>query len=136
MLNCKTVITYGTFDMFHVGHLRLLNRAKRYGDRLIVAVSTDHFNAIKGKEIVIPYRQRVEIVKNLKCVDMVIPEKSWAQKVWDIKKYDVDVFVMGSDWKGKFDELKAFCEVCYLPRTKNISTTGLKKRTGIYGPVK
>lgn len=126
--NYKTVITYGTFDMFHIGHLRLLQRAKQYGSRLIVAVSTDHFNSIKGKKVVFPYRQRAEIVRNIKGVDMVIPEKNWSQKVRDIETYNVDVFVMGADWKGKFDELDQFCEVVYLPRTRNISTTDLKRR--------
>ena len=124
----KVVITYGTFDLFHIGHLRLLQRAKQYGDFLIVAVSTDEFNAIKGKSAVIPYEQRAEIVKNIKGVDLVIPEESWEQKVEDIKKYNVDVLVMGEDWKGKFDYLKDYgVEVVYLPRTKGISTTKIKK---------
>jgi len=122
----KTVITYGTFDLFHIGHLRLLQRAKALGDKLIVGVSTDEFNKIKGKKTIIPYEQRAEIVANIKCVDLVIPEKSWKQKVDDIKRYNVDVFVMGEDWKGKFDFLKENCEVIYLPRTKGISTTQLK----------
>ena len=101
----KTVITYGTFDLFHIGHLRLLQRAKSLGNKLIVAVSTDEFNEIKGKKTIIPYEQRAEIVENIKCVDMVIPEKSWEQKTEDIKKYGVDVFVIGEDWRGKFDYL-------------------------------
>ena len=122
----KTVITYGTFDLFHVGHLRLLQRAKTFGDRLIVGVSTDEFNEIKGKKTIIPYEQRAEIVANIKCVDLVIPEKSWKQKTDDVKNYDVDFFVIGEDWKGKFDFLKESCEVIYLPRTKGISTTQLK----------
>ncbi|NUU95865.1 glycerol-3-phosphate cytidiltransferase [Marinitoga sp. 1135] len=123
----KTVITYGTFDLFHIGHLKLLQRAKELGDRLIVAVSTDEFNAIKGKKSIIPYDQRAEIVKNIKCVDMVIPEKNWEQKIEDIKKYNVDIFVMGEDWKGKFDFLKEYCEVVYLPRTEGISSTEIKQ---------
>lgn len=124
----KVVITYGTFDLFHIGHLRLLQRAKQFGDFLIVAVSTDEFNAIKGKSAVIPYEQRAEIVKNIKGVDLVIPEESWEQKVEDMKKYNVDVLVMGEDWKGKFDYLKDYgVEVVYLPRTKGISTTKIKK---------
>jgi len=123
----KRVITYGTFDMFHIGHLRLLQRLKELGDELIVAVSTDEFNESKGKKVMIPYEQRAEIVANIKCVDMVIPESSWEQKIEDIKKYNIDIFAIGDDWKGKFDFLKDYCEVIYLPRTKDISTTKLKK---------
>ena len=125
--NKKTVITYGTFDLFHIGHLRLLQRLKALGDKLIVAVSTDEFNELKGKKTVIPYEQRAEIVKNIKCVDMVIPEKNWEQKATDIKTLDVDIFAMGSDWEGKFDFLKEYCEVVYLPRTKDISSTQVKQ---------
>jgi glycerol-3-phosphate cytidylyltransferase len=128
----KTVITYGTFDMFHIGHLRLLQRIKEIGDDLIVAVSTDEFNAIKGKKILIPYEQRAEIIANIKCVDKVIPEERWEQKIKDIKKYDVDIFVIGNDWEGKFDFLKEYCDVIYLPRTDNISTTKLKKSLGAF----
>ena len=123
----KTIITYGTFDMFHIGHLRLLQRLKDMGDELIVAVSTDEFNKGKGKRVMIPYEQRAEIVANIKCVDKVIPEESWEQKVDDIQKYNVDLFAIGDDWKGKFDFLKEYCEVVYLERTKDISTTQLKK---------
>ncbi|NOX89439.1 MAG: glycerol-3-phosphate cytidylyltransferase [Calditrichaeota bacterium] len=122
----KTVITYGSFDLFHIGHLRLLQRAKSLGDRLIVAVSTDEFNRIKGKKTIIPYEQRAEIVGSIKYVDQVIPENSWEQKVSDVQKYNVDVFVMGEDWKGKFDFLSDYCEVVYLPRTRGISSTQLK----------
>jgi len=123
----KRIITYGTFDMFHIGHLKLLQRIKAMGDELIVAVSTDEFNTLKGKKTLIPYDQRMEIVNNIKCVDKVIPENSWEQKVSDIQKYEIDTFVIGDDWSGKFDTLKAHCEVIYLPRTENISTTKLKK---------
>lgn len=123
----KTIITYGTFDMFHIGHLRLLKRLKSMGDELIVAVSSDEFNKGKGKKVIIPYEQRAEIVENIKCVDKVIPEDSWEQKVKDVKKYNVDVFAMGDDWEGKFDFLQEYCEVVYLERTENISTTKLKK---------
>jgi glycerol-3-phosphate cytidylyltransferase len=123
----KTVITYGTFDMFHIGHLKLLQRAKSLGERLIVGISTDEFNAQKGKKVLIPYEQRREIVANIKGVDLVIPEESWEQKVEDIRKYEIHTLVMGSDWEGKFDHLKEKCEVIYLPRTENISTTELKK---------
>ena len=125
--NKKVVITYGTFDMFHIGHLNLLKRAKELGDYLIVAVSTDEFNELKGKKTLIPYKQRVEIVKAIRYVDLVIPETSWEQKIEDVRKYNVDIFVIGEDWKGKFDFLKEFCQVIYLPRTKGVSTTQLKK---------
>ncbi len=123
----KTVITYGTFDMFHVGHLNLLRRLSEMGDRLVVAVSTDEFNKSKGKKTLIPYGQRSQIVESIKYVDLVVPEESWEQKLTDVKKYNVDVFAIGEDWKGKFDFLEDLCEVVYLPRTKNISTTDLKK---------
>lgn len=124
----KTVLTYGTFDMFHIGHLKLLERLSKLGDRLIVAVSTDEFNELKGKKTIIPYEQRTSIIEAIKYVDLVISENNWEQKVKDIKKYDVDVFAMGHDWEGKFDFLKDDCEVIYLPRTKNISTTNLKQQ--------
>lgn len=123
----KTVITYGTFDLFHIGHLKLLQRIKNLGDRLIVAVSTDEFNTLKGKKTIIPYEQRAEIVANIKCVDLVIPENNWEQKIEDIKKYNVDIFSMGNDWEGKFDFLKEHCEVVYLDRTEGISSTQLKQ---------
>jgi glycerol-3-phosphate cytidylyltransferase len=122
-----TVITYGTFDMFHIGHLRLLQRLQQMGDRLIVGVSTDAFNAIKEKKTLIPYEQRAEIVSNIKGVNRVIPETNWEQKIDDIQKYDVNTFAIGEDWRGKFDFLKDYCEVVYLERTKDISTTQLKK---------
>ena len=128
----KIVLTYGTFDMFHIGHLNLLNRLKRLGDKLIVAVSTDEFNSIKGKKTLIPFEQRALIVQNIKCVDMVISEENWEQKIEDVKKYDIDIFAMGDDWKGKFDFLKDYCKVVYLPRTQNISTTELKKELNKY----
>ena len=123
----KIVITYGTFDMFHVGHLRLLKRLKEMGDELIVAVSTDEFNEVKGKKTLIPYDQRVEILSSIEYVDRVIPEKSWEQKIEDVKKYKADLFVIGNDWEGEFDFLKEYCEVKYLERTQDISTTQLKK---------
>lgn len=123
----KTVITYGTFDMFHIGHLKLLRRLSEMGDRLIVAVSTDEFNAMKGKKTLIPYDQRAAIVEAIDCVDLVIPEECWEQKASDVKKYAVDIFAIGNDWHGQFDFLKEYCEVVYLPRTKNISTTELKR---------
>ena len=123
----KVVITYGTFDLFHIGHLKLLQRLSTLGTKLIVAVSTDEFNTLKGKKTIIPYAQRVEIVANIKCVDMVIAENDWEQKVKDIKKYNVDIFSIGNDWQGKFDFLKEYCEVVYLERTDGISSTQLKK---------
>lgn len=113
--------------MFHIGHLKLLQRLAELGDELIVAVSTDEFNEIKDKTVLIPYAQRAEIVKNIKCVDKVIAEESWDQKTSDIKKYDISLFAMGDDWEGKFDFLQEYCEVKYLNRTKDISTTQLKK---------
>jgi glycerol-3-phosphate cytidylyltransferase len=121
------VITYGTFDLFHYGHLRLLKRAKELGDKLIVAVSTNEFNKVKGKNCVYPYEHRSKIVEAIKYVDKVIPERNWEQKRNDIMKYKIDIFVMGDDWKGKFDDLKDLCKVVYLPRTPGISTTELKK---------
>lgn len=123
----KKVLTYGTFDLFHVGHLNVLRRAKELGDYLIVAVSSDEFNSQKGKTCFIKDTDRMAIVEAIKYVDKVIPETSWDQKIEDVKKYDVDVFVMGDDWTGKFDFLKEYCEVVYLPRTEGISTTEIKE---------
>lgn len=123
----KTIITYGTFDMFHIGHLNLLKNLSKMGDRIIVGVSTDEFNADKGKKCLIPYEQRAAIVQAIEFVDLVIPENSWEQKREDIKTYNVDIFAIGNDWEGKFDDLRDICEVVYLERTKNISTTELKK---------
>ena len=122
----KKVITYGTFDLFHLGHLRILERAKDLGDFLIVAISSDEFNSIKGKQCVYPYEHRAQIVEAIKYVDMVIPEHNWEQKIKDVKDNNVDIFVMGDDWRGKFDFLKEHCEVIYLDRTKDISTTQIK----------
>ena len=121
-----TVLTYGTFDLFHIGHLRLLQRLSKMGEQLIVGISTDYFNQLKNKKTVIPFEERMEIVQNIKGVDLVIPENSWEQKKEDILKYDVSIFAMGSDWQGKFDSLNQFCKVVYLPRTPHISTTHLK----------
>ncbi len=126
----KKVITYGTFDLFHIGHLNILKRAKELGDYLVVAVSSDAFNAIKGKKCTIPDYERMEIVKAIRYVDEVILEESWEQKVDDIKKYNIDTFVMGDDWEGKFDFLKDYCDVVYLPRTEGISTTQIKQELG------
>jgi len=131
----KTVITYGTFDLFHVGHLRLLERARALGDRLVVAVSSDEFNEGKGKKTIIPYADRAAIVNAIQIVDQVIPERSWEQKRDDIQRFNVDVFVMGADWEGKFDELKSLCDVVYLPRTDGISTTELKQSMAMLGQI-
>lgn len=122
----KTVITYGTFDLFHHGHVKLLRRARSLGDRLIVAVSTDAFNAIKGKKCVYPFEHRQEIVSAIRYVDQVIGEDQWEQKENDIASNQVDLFVMGDDWKGRFDHLSHLCEVIYLPRTDGVSTTAIK----------
>ncbi len=123
----RVVLTYGTFDLFHVGHLNLLTRLAALGDRLVVGVSTDEFNQGKGKKTIIPYADRAAIVAGLKVVDLVVPEESWDQKVSDIKEHGVGVFGMGHDWTGKFDDLKEYCEVVYLPRTEGISSTDIKK---------
>lgn len=128
----KRIITYGTYDMFHIGHLKLLERLSLMADELIVAVSTDDFNALKGKKTLIPYKQRAAIVEAIKYVDFVIPEYSWEQKKYDIEKYNIDIFAIGDDWEGKFDHLKGFCEVVYLPRTQEISSTYLKETLGVF----
>ncbi|MEH6647270.1 adenylyltransferase/cytidyltransferase family protein [Sulfitobacter sp.] len=120
------LLTYGTFDLFHVGHLRLLKRLSALGDKLIVGCSTDEFNGGKGKTTAIPYAHRVEILEACRYVDQVIPEENWAQKRDDVQRYGVSLFAMGDDWTGKFDDLQDLCDVLYLPRTENISTTELK----------
>ena len=127
MKKYNTCITYGTFDLFHIGHLNILKRIKDMCNTLIVAVSTDEFNKVKGKTCVIPFEQRAAIVAGIRYVDKVIPETDWAQKENDVEKYNVDCFVMGNDWEGKFDFLKDKCNVVYLPRTDGISTTQLKE---------
>lgn len=123
----KTVLTYGTFDLFHVGHLRMLQRLRALGDELIVGVSTDEFNAIKGKQSIYSYQERSEIVSALECVDKVIPESNWEQKIDDIQKYNVNIFGIGEDWRGKFDFLAPHCDIVYLQRTPSISTTEVKR---------
>jgi glycerol-3-phosphate cytidylyltransferase len=132
----KTVLTYGTFDLFHIGHLNLLKRARELGDKLIVAVSTDEFNATKGKTTLMPFEHRVELVRSVRFVDEVIAEANWEQKISDVQKHNVDVFVMGSDWQGKFDFLTPYCEVVYLPRTDNVSSTDLKKAIQVFMQLK
>lgn len=123
----KRVITYGTFDLLHWGHIRLLERARALGDYLIVATSTDQFNALKHKEAYHSFEHRKYILEAIRYVDKVIPETSWDQKIKDVKNYNIDIFVMGDDWKGQFDFLKDYCEVIYLPRTEGISTTKIKQ---------
>lgn len=123
----KRVITYGTFDVLHYGHINLLKRAKALGDYLIVALSSDEFNAIKNKKSYYTYEQRKSILEACRYVDLIIPENNWDQKTEDIKKYEADIFVMGDDWKGKFDYLKDLCEVIYLPRTPDVSSTKTKE---------
>jgi glycerol-3-phosphate cytidylyltransferase len=122
----KKVITYGTYDLLHYGHINLLKRAKELGDYLIVGLSTDEFNAIKNKKAYHSYENRKLILESIRYVDEVIPERNWEQKIEDVKKYNIDIFVMGDDWKGRFDFLKDYCEVIYLPRTVGISTTKIK----------
>lgn len=124
----KKVITYGTFDLLHYGHINLLRKAKSLGDYLIVGLSTDEFNnKDKNKECYFDYKNRKSLLDAVRYVDLVIPEKNWEQKISDIQKYNVDVFVIGDDWEGKFDYLKDFgVEVVYLPRTKEISTSKIK----------
>ena len=123
----KRVITYGTFDLLHVGHVNILRRAKALGDYLVVAISSDEFNALKGKKAYYSYEDRKTILEAIKYVDEVIPENTWEQKIQDVKDHNIDTFVMGHDWEGKFDFLKDYCEVIYLPRTEGISTTKIKK---------
>ena len=124
----KKIITYGTFDLLHYGHINLLKRAKQMGDYLIVCLSTDEFNKnSKNKECYFSYEIRKQLLESIRYVDLVIPENNWNQKIDDIKEFGIDTFVMGDDWKGKFDFLKDYCEVIYLTRTKEISTTKIKK---------
>lgn len=123
----RKVITYGTFDLLHVGHINLLRRARELGDYLIVVLSSDEFNAIKNKKAYYSYEDRKKILESIRYVDEVLPEYTWEQKVDDVVNNQVDVFVMGNDWEGKFDFLKDYCEVVYLPRTEGISTTKIKE---------
>ena len=130
----RKVITYGTFDLLHAGHINLLRRAKELGDYLIVVVSTDEFNwNEKRKKCYFSYEERKKLVEAVRYVDLVIPEENWDQKISDVKEYHVDTFVMGDDWRGKFDFLKDYCEVVYLPRTEGISTTKIKQDLGLNG---
>lgn len=122
----KRVITYGTFDVLHYGHINLLKRAKSLGDYLIVVLSSDEFNKVKNKTSYYTYEQRKTILEACRYVDLVIPEYTWEQKIDDVQKYQADVFVMGDDWQGKFDFLKDYCDVVYLPRTPDVSSTQTK----------
>ena len=128
----RRILTYGTFDLLHNGHIRLLKRAKKEGDYLIVALSTDEFNKIKGKKSYYDYDKRKEMLEAVRYVDLVIPENTWEQKPNDVIKYEVDEVVMGSDWKDsdRFEYLKEYCDVVYLDRTEGISTTKVKDDLG------
>lgn len=132
----KRILTYGTFDLLHYGHINLLKRAKALGDYLIVALSTDDFNELKGKKAYHNYGTRKMMLEAVRYVDLVIPEENWEQKIDDVKKYEVDIVVMGDDWAGsdRFDYLKDYCELVYLPRTEGISTTKIKKELGLQEP--
>jgi glycerol-3-phosphate cytidylyltransferase len=123
----KKIITYGTFDLIHWGHISILSRAKALGDHLTVGLSTDDFNQIKNKEAYYSFENRKIILESIRFVDKVIPESTWNQKKIDVIKYDVDIFVMGDDWKGEFDFLEPYCQVIYLPRTPEISTSLIKE---------
>ncbi|MBJ8016996.1 glycerol-3-phosphate cytidylyltransferase [Bacillus cereus group sp. N34] len=127
----KRILTYGTFDLLHYGHINLVRRAKDLGDYLIVGISTDEFNALKGKESYFKFEERKMLLESIRYVDLVISENTWEQKIEDIIKYEIDVFVMGDDWEGKFDFLKEYCEVVYLPRTEDISTTQIKSELSL-----
>lgn len=129
----KRVLTYGTYDLLHYGHIRLLKRARALGDYLVVAISTDEFNRGKGKKAYHNYERRKEMLEAIRYVDLVIPEENWEQKVDDIKKYDIDIVVMGSDWVGsdRFEYLRDYCELVYLDRTEGISTTRIKEELNL-----
>jgi glycerol-3-phosphate cytidylyltransferase len=123
----RTVITYGTFDVLHLGHINMLRRARELGDRLVVGLSTDEFNGKKHKSSLLDYANRKAVLEAIRYVDLVIPEETWEQKVEDVKRHEVSVFVIGEDWKGEFDFLGEFCEVRYLSRTADISSSSLKQ---------
>ena len=129
----RRILTYGTFDLLHYGHIRLLKRAKQLGDYLVVALSTDEFNAIKNKKAYHNYETRKKMLEAIRYVDLVIPEENWEQKINDVQKYYIDAVVMGSDWKGseKFEILRPYCDVIYLERTEGVSTTKIKADLGL-----
>lgn len=133
----KKILTYGTFDLLHFGHIEILRRAKALGDYLVVAISTDEFNAIKGKKAYHNYETRKKMLEAIRYVDLVIPEETWEQKRNDVSEYRIDTVVMGNDWEGNenFEILKELCEVVYLPRTEGISTTKIKKDLGLQEPI-
>ena len=133
----KRILTYGTFDLLHYGHIRLLQRAKALGDYLIVALSTEEFNELKGKKTYHNYETRKMMLEAIRFVDLVIPEENWEQKINDVREYHIDTGVMGSDWAGsdKFEYLNDYCNVVYLDRTEGISTTKIKKDLGLQRPV-
>jgi glycerol-3-phosphate cytidylyltransferase len=126
----KTVITYGTFDILHVGHINLLRRARALGERLVVGLSTDAFNNGKHKSALLNYENRKAVLEAIRFVDLVFPEENWEQKADDIRKYAANIFVIGDDWRGKFDFLSDACDVVYLPRTTEISTTEIMQSLG------
>lgn len=123
----RTILTYGTFDVVHIGHINLLRRARELGDRLVVGLSTDEFNADKHKSSLLSYDNRKAVLEAIRYVDLVIPETCWEQKIQDVKEHQVSIFVMGDDWQGKFDFLREFCDVRYLQRTAEISSTSIKQ---------
>ena len=133
----KRILTYGTFDLLHYGHIRLLKRAKALGDYLIVALSTDEFNEIKGKKAYHNYETRKLMLEAIRYFDLVIPEENWEQKINDVKEYKADIVVMGSDWAGsdRFNYLTDYCEVVYLDRTEGISTTKIKEELKLQEPI-
>lgn len=133
----KRILTYGTYDLLHYGHIRLLKRAKELGDYLIVGLSTEEFNATKGKVAYHNYETRKKMLESIRYVDLVIPEENWEQKIGDIKDYNVDIVVMGSDWAGsdRFEYLKDYCEVVYLDRTEGVSTSKIREELGLQAPV-
>lgn len=133
----KRIITYGTFDLLHYGHIRLLKRAKELGDYLIVALSTEEFNILKGKKAYHNYEARKLMLEAVRYVDLVIPEESWDQKIDDIKKYKIDILVMGDDWakSEKFENLEDYCEVRFLKRTEGISSTKIKEELKLQEPI-
>lgn len=123
----RTILTYGTFDVVHIGHINLLRRARELGDRLIVGLSSDEFNSKKHKSSLLDYENRKAVLEAIRYVDLVFPEITWEQKIDDVKKYGVTTFVIGDDWTGKFDFLTEYCEVTYLSRTADISSTLIKQ---------
>lgn len=128
MQSKKKVVTYGTFDILHIGHINLLRRAKALGGHLTVGLSTEAFNKLKHKEALQSFEERKAVLESLRFVDRVIPEKGWEQKRDDIRRLEIDILVMGDDWKGSFDDLKDICKVVYLPRTAHISSTLLRSK--------